>query len=390
MAGCGQCPDECNCNIVDQNGNQYAGSGTPGDPIVIPRADNAPWEGTSSDGSITITPGDSTTAGDGHAPDLVVDWCQALDCDVRRDSGRILLCPTEDDVTNGFCKPKSLRDSVDGEFLGSDGAGGWTPTTGALSAAAFQTGFMIPFAGPEASVPAGYLLAAGQLVLQASYPTLFALINHDYNGGVDPGGGQFRLPDARGRGIIGPDAMGGSAASRVTGAVLGASGGVQDVTLGATQIPSHSHTATDSGHTHTSPAHGHTISDPGHSHPLSAAGVAVFVVGHNHQPGTAGEFVTVNTANHIVAILPDPGNAVRVFVNDSDDDQKTNANTSTDGGHSHTLGGATDGAATGVTNLTTAVTINSGTASISVGSTGGGLAHTNMPPWLSVNWIIKT
>lgn len=59
------------------------------------------------------------------------------------------------------------------------------------------------------------------------------------------------VPDLRGRVSIGKDNMGGTAANRVTtagssvdGVTLGASGGAQNVTLDATQIPAHTHDVT--------------------------------------------------------------------------------------------------------------------------------------------------
>ena len=62
------------------------------------------------------------------------------------------------------------------------------------------------------------------------------------------------VPDLRSRGIIGRDDMGGSAANRVTssgsgidGATLGATGGVQNVTLTSAQsgMPAHTHSYAD-------------------------------------------------------------------------------------------------------------------------------------------------
>lgn len=72
----------------------------------------------------------------------------------------------------------------------------------------------------------------------------------------------------------------------------------------------------------------------------------------------------------------------------------------TDPGHTHTRTGDGDnGAGAGwaestgsrtnsTSSSTTGISINSGTANIS--STGGGTAHNNLPPYLVVNYIIKT
>ncbi|HWV45132.1 MAG TPA: tail fiber protein [Nitrospira sp.] len=67
--------------------------------------------------------------------------------------------------------------------------------------------------------------------------------------GIGDGSTTFNLPDMRGRSPSGADAMGGTAASRVTsggsgiyGAAVGATGGEETHTLTSTEMPSHSHT----------------------------------------------------------------------------------------------------------------------------------------------------
>ncbi len=71
------------------------------------------------------------------------------------------------------------------------------------------------------------------------------------------------LPDWRGRVIAGFDDMGNTAASRLTattmsGTGIGSTGGAQTVTLDTTQIPSHAHTLTDPGHSHSVQMFGNT------------------------------------------------------------------------------------------------------------------------------------
>lgn len=82
------------------------------------------------------------------------------------------------------------------------------------------------FAGNFA--PAGWMFCDGQLVPIAEYETLFNLIGTTYGG---DGESTFALPDLRGRV---PLHMGSSFA-------LGQSGGVENVTLTVSQIPSHTH-----------------------------------------------------------------------------------------------------------------------------------------------------
>lgn len=110
-------------------------------------------------------------------------------------------------------------------------------------------GVIFPFAGSVA--PAGFLLCYGQAVSRTTYAALFAAIGTAF--GVGDGTTTFNLPDLRGRAIAGLDNMGGSAASRLTNAAsgfgadptqMGASGGAQSHTLGATEMPAHSHQLT--------------------------------------------------------------------------------------------------------------------------------------------------
>lgn len=129
------------------------------------------------------------------------------------------------------------------------------------------------------SIPSGWLLCSGQTIGSASSgasaranadtQALFEALWGDYSDsllpiytsagapstrGVDAAtdwaaNKRISLPDLRGRGLFGKDDMGGSAANRVTnagsgitGTTLGASGGAQNVTLTANEIPSHTHT----------------------------------------------------------------------------------------------------------------------------------------------------
>ena len=70
--------------------------------------------------------------------------------------------------------------------------------------------------------------------------------------GAGDGSTTFNLPDLRGRVVAGADAMGGTAAGRLTSAgagifaeATGAAGGTQTHTLSTPEIPSHSHTMSD-------------------------------------------------------------------------------------------------------------------------------------------------
>lgn len=111
------------------------------------------------------------------------------------------------------------------------------------------SGVVMAFAGSVP--PGGYLLCFGQTVSQSTYPGLFSAIGTTYGPAV---GGNFTLPDLRGRVIAGLDNMGGSAAGRLTarisGSTLGATAGAEQYALVVSEMPTHNHPVTDPGHGH--------------------------------------------------------------------------------------------------------------------------------------------
>lgn len=108
-------------------------------------------------------------------------------------------------------------------------------------------GAVVPYAG--ASAPYGWLFCYGQNVSRTTYAALFAILGTTY--GAGNGSTTFGLPDLRGRVPFGLDNMGGSAASRLTGAqtgginanALGNTGGEQGHTQTTTELTSHLHNA---------------------------------------------------------------------------------------------------------------------------------------------------
>lgn len=205
------------------------------------------------------------------------------------------------------------------------------------------------------TLPTGFLWANGASLLRADYPALFAVIG-TIHGSAD--GTHFNVPDMCGRTPFGSDDMGGitlksritNAGSSIVGTTLGAAGGVESVTLNSTQIPAHTHGGTtDNGgvdHTHS----GTTGTDS---------------VDHHHDyltaPSTDGQFSGLIGSNNGWRGAP------------------TTAQTSGIGAQAHTHS-FTTGAASAVNH----------THTFTSGSTGGGALHTNMPPAIILNFIIKT
>lgn len=92
-----------------------------------------------------------------------------------------------------------------------------------------------------ATAPTGWLLCDGSEVA-AAYTELDTLLNDAYGEGTN---GRSKLPDLRGRVPVGPDAMGGTDAGRLSAnEAVGSSGGAETVDLAEANIPQHGHTAT--------------------------------------------------------------------------------------------------------------------------------------------------
>jgi microcystin-dependent protein len=129
-------------------------------------------------------------------------------------------------------------------------------------------GSVLDYAGTTA--PAGWLLCQGQSVTVASYGNLHAAIGYTYGGS----GGNFNLPDLRGRVIAGPD--GGAGRLNIANpSTVGSAGGAGTVALAIGELP---------GHAHTIQSHGHTASGHG-------------LVGNNLSNGTTRAVGTADGTN---------------------------------------------------------------------------------------------
>lgn len=207
-------------------------------------------------------------------------------------------------------EPKGAATAASGQVYVANGSGSGTWTT-LTTPATIPVGLVAPYSG--SSAPSGWILCYGQAVSRTTYAALFAITSTTY--GVGDGSTTFNLPDLRGRAIFGKDNMGGSTAGRITNAVsaivgttLGASGGLESVTLTQANLPN----VTLGGSTNTTGNHNHTYND----------------YTTNENSGTS----TANAAKNVATV----------------------ANTSTDGDHSHTITTASING--GVTQTVTRVT----------------------------------
>jgi microcystin-dependent protein len=120
-------------------------------------------------------------------------------------------------------------------------------------------GMISPFAGNTA--PNGWLICDGQEISRTTYAGLFAVIGLTYGSTSST---TFKVPDMRGRLPLAVNAT----------YSLGNTGGSEQTTLSAANLPPHTHggtTETNGSHNHSGSAnsggsHSHTITDPGHTH----------------------------------------------------------------------------------------------------------------------------
>jgi len=108
------------------------------------------------------------------------------------------------------------------------------------TAPGIPVGGMIDFTGTTAP-SSSFVLPFGQAISRTTYATYFAMVSTTF--GVGDGSTTFNVPDLRGRVAAGADAMGGSAASRLTSsffgatASLGATGGNEKETISNGNLP---------------------------------------------------------------------------------------------------------------------------------------------------------
>lgn len=198
-----------------------------------------------SDGGYNLPSGTLVSSGDTilvsqHNP-AMSDIAQALTNSLDRygSGGMLAALPMNGNKITGGAPGVASTDFATVGQLSSGGAG-------------VPVGSVIDYAGPTA--PTGWLVCNGQSVSRTTYADLFAAIGTTY-GSVDSS--NFNLPDFRGRVAAGID----SGAARLSSttmtpnaSTLGASGGIESVTLTIPQIPAHTHTgstASAGDHSHT-------------------------------------------------------------------------------------------------------------------------------------------
>lgn len=200
-------------------------------------------------------------------------------------------------------------------------------------------GSIMAFGGSAS--PSGFLICDGTSYLRATYPRLFNAVGTAW-GAAD--GTHFNVPDLRGKAGIGAGAGAG-----LTNRILAAAGGAESVALTAAQVPLKAHTHTASS--------GNDTPDHAHSGSTDVQGA--------HAHGYNVETWGINTTSGVFEVEKRGGSPVPY-------------STDVQGAHSHgvSVGGAS-------ARHTHPITVNP----ISDGSAGA--AHSIMPPFAVVNYIIK-
>lgn len=201
---------------------------------------------------------------------------------------------------------------------------------------AVPTGTVFAFAG--STEPDGYLLCDGRLLLISEYQDLYDTIGTAYNGEEPPT--SFRLPNLSGRVPVK------HLSTDADFTPVGKRSGQKSVTLTSSQMPSHTHTQKSHNHIQDSHNHGQDAHSHGYTIPFYPSGWEAGGYGTGYYGSFRGRAMVTNSYTGL----------------------------------------GTDGRTPYIQN-TTATNQNT-TATNQY--TGGGQAHSNLQPYIVVNYIIKS
>ena len=253
---------------------------------------------------------------------------------------------------------------------------GYVDTQTATAIAVYPPGSVSMYAG--SSAPTGFLLCQGQNVSRATYADLFAAIGTNY--GTGDGSSTFGLPDLRSKFPVGLGTASWSNALNETG--------------GSSTAINVSHTHTMPTHIHTMPTHFHTM--PSHSH---GAGTYTVDLNHNHASFSTGSISAIgSTPYDVLRINPGGSSSIALAAGSQ---IAAVRDLFTDTSHVHVIDvpplGTTNEGVTGSsqsvdpgdTNAKDPGDTNS-TDPGDTNSSGSSGTNANLPPYITLNFIIKT
>lgn len=222
-------------------------------------------------------------------------------------------------------------------------------------------GIIMPYGGTATTPPTGWLFCNGEAHGTVTYPDLFSAIGVTYGGG----GTAFNVPDLRRRMVLG-------FGTTASGTAVGATGGAFDHTHTG---PSHTHNM--SSHTHSMQNHSHGME---HTHGVTVNGTDInsSIGGYYTNPGAARTVLENVTFSNVSSTF-----TVNRFYQGVSSFN-----------HYHpiripNLSGATGGASSGATgppsSASTGAPSNNNTGAAGTGATGS-----NNPPYMTLQYIIKT
>lgn len=181
------------------------------------------------------------------------------------------------------------KPAIDEQGWGTNVNGNFDTIDTAVTARSVPAGSV--FMTARTTAPTGYLLCDGSAISRVTYATLFTAISTTF--GVGDGATTFNIPDTRGR-----SPLGAGTGSGLTARTLAANVGTETHTLVTGELPVHTHTPTDSGHTHAQRVYTSTAggSSPGIEIDLTPFQAGVTNLGNSLTTASSTTGITIGNA----------------------------------------------------------------------------------------------